>query len=524
MDWAIIKKFAKNGLKDVEESDSSHCMVCLNRLVSDENEMLFCEGCDIGVHQKCYGIERIPKGDYYCDRCSHLRKLQSKNIPDKASDIHCELCPNLHGGIKRTTDNRWVHLACAMWARGAKIESTRQECLVDLSDVSIITVEEADKGMGQRCEFCAKKEGYLLGCSRGKDSDRPCARKFHFLCGWFAGAFVHCKTKKGVANGKGYEGYPAKLDMDIMCLTHSEHERSRGHDEQFKLRRRYRMQKDLDPCKRQREQGSRRRPPQACLYCKQVTEKPSLCRQGHVLTAAYGAKADASNWRSKTDSGYVEVMLPGASWQKIHSNQKCSSCSDIRVCALAYGHNVRGLDAFLHGIATGEIKPTNATAMKQTPESALSTAKGRSKRAREDEGQADLESTVKRLEHKAMKDSEYIMTLKVENVEKQVEVDETSKTLSMVREQRAKLIAVGQSFLRMLQEEGLPGHAVAEKQRELAAVREELRTKREQAARRQEELEDIIRRQEEEMKKLEEEKKKLERWKEGVLNAVWKAL
>ena len=31
---------------------------------------------------------------------------------------HCELCPNLGGVFKRTDNNRWVHLLCALYTPG----------------------------------------------------------------------------------------------------------------------------------------------------------------------------------------------------------------------------------------------------------------------------------------------------------------------------------------------------------------------------------------------------------------------
>ena len=31
-------------------------------------------------------------------------------------NIKCCLCPLYHGGLKPTTDGRWVHFCCALWA------------------------------------------------------------------------------------------------------------------------------------------------------------------------------------------------------------------------------------------------------------------------------------------------------------------------------------------------------------------------------------------------------------------------
>jgi hypothetical protein len=52
----------------------SVCDVCLEGDWTDDNQIVFCEGkrCPgIAVHQRCYGILRIPEGDlpWLCDVC-----------------------------------------------------------------------------------------------------------------------------------------------------------------------------------------------------------------------------------------------------------------------------------------------------------------------------------------------------------------------------------------------------------------------------------------------------------------------
>ena len=97
------------------------------------NRIVYCDGCNAAVHQACYGVAEIPEGDFYCDRCRAVQDMangQNQNEddmglgvdeepfdPDNARDaIKCCLCPCYHGGIKPTTDGRWVHLCCAVWA------------------------------------------------------------------------------------------------------------------------------------------------------------------------------------------------------------------------------------------------------------------------------------------------------------------------------------------------------------------------------------------------------------------------
>jgi hypothetical protein len=51
------------------EDDDTVCCVCFNGEVDDDNQIVICSGCDIGVHQYCYGVMAIPKDDWYCAPC-----------------------------------------------------------------------------------------------------------------------------------------------------------------------------------------------------------------------------------------------------------------------------------------------------------------------------------------------------------------------------------------------------------------------------------------------------------------------
>ncbi|KAK3954622.1 origin recognition complex subunit 4 C-terminus-domain-containing protein [Pseudoneurospora amorphoporcata] len=54
--------------------DDEVCVICSNPDTRKGNQIVFCDGCDKAVHQKCYGIPRLPKGDWYCKECLELGK------------------------------------------------------------------------------------------------------------------------------------------------------------------------------------------------------------------------------------------------------------------------------------------------------------------------------------------------------------------------------------------------------------------------------------------------------------------
>ena len=53
-------------LKDVlagrTEDEEAMCAVCSGGLSIAPNLIVFCERCDVAVHQQCYGVDDIPAG------------------------------------------------------------------------------------------------------------------------------------------------------------------------------------------------------------------------------------------------------------------------------------------------------------------------------------------------------------------------------------------------------------------------------------------------------------------------------
>lgn len=66
--------------------------------------MVFCDCCNICVHQACYGITSIPSGSWLCRTCNLGLRPE------------CVLCPNKNGAMKSTrSGQKWAHVSCALW-------------------------------------------------------------------------------------------------------------------------------------------------------------------------------------------------------------------------------------------------------------------------------------------------------------------------------------------------------------------------------------------------------------------------
>jgi hypothetical protein len=44
------------------EDEEALCAVCGDGSAAEGNEIVFCERCDLAVHQDCYGLAHIPEG------------------------------------------------------------------------------------------------------------------------------------------------------------------------------------------------------------------------------------------------------------------------------------------------------------------------------------------------------------------------------------------------------------------------------------------------------------------------------
>lgn len=88
-----------------EEDMNAHCIICYDGEVTLSNQIVFCEGCNVAVHQECYGVPVVPEGDWYCRVCESGR-----------TEVKCALCPIKKGAFVPTVQpDQWVHVSCAKW-------------------------------------------------------------------------------------------------------------------------------------------------------------------------------------------------------------------------------------------------------------------------------------------------------------------------------------------------------------------------------------------------------------------------
>ncbi|XP_074490731.1 lysine-specific demethylase 4B isoform X1 [Sebastes fasciatus] len=135
--------------------------------------LLCCTSCHMQAHASCYGVKPESVSEpWMCSRCA-----------TRAWTVECCLC-NLRGGaLKTTTDNRWVHVICAIAVPEARFVNAIEREPVDVS-----AVPETRKNL--KCVFC---HGETTNQNRGaciQCSYENCATSFHVTCAQLAGVVM----------------------------------------------------------------------------------------------------------------------------------------------------------------------------------------------------------------------------------------------------------------------------------------------------------------------------------------------
>lgn len=156
-----------------DEPDSK-CAICDDGDCENANAIIFCDGCDLAVHQECYGVPFIPEGQWFCRKCKEI----GRGTPT------CVFCPNVDGAFKQTNTLRWSHLLCAIWI--PEVTIANQTFMEPITDI-----DKVPKGRWKlQCYICHQRMGACIQCG-----NKNCFQAFHVTCARRAHLFLKMKSQ-----------------------------------------------------------------------------------------------------------------------------------------------------------------------------------------------------------------------------------------------------------------------------------------------------------------------------------------
>lgn len=185
---------AVNGEPGSGEEPDSKCAICDDGDCENANAIVFCDGCDLAVHQECYGVPYIPEGQWLCRKCQLVGNARPS----------CIFCPNEGGAFKQTNNSKWAHLLCATWIPEVTIGNP--SLMEPITDVEKVPNSRWKLG----CYICKQDMGASIQCSDGR-----CYEPFHLTCARQAGLYLKMKI------GGGQNTLMDSSQLRAYCHKHS---------------------------------------------------------------------------------------------------------------------------------------------------------------------------------------------------------------------------------------------------------------------------------------------------------------
>ncbi|XP_037829942.1 lysine-specific demethylase 4A isoform X2 [Kryptolebias marmoratus] len=134
--------------------------------------LISCSQCSVRVHTSCYGVDPASVNkEWKCSRCKA-----------NAMTENCCLCLLRGGALQKTTNDKWVHVLCAVAVLEARFVNVTERNPVDLSGIPL-------QRFKLKCYYCKKRmkkaSGCCVQCSHGR-----CPTAYHPTCAQAAGVLM----------------------------------------------------------------------------------------------------------------------------------------------------------------------------------------------------------------------------------------------------------------------------------------------------------------------------------------------
>lgn len=216
--------------QQIEQEENAVCDVCYDGESTGENRIIFCDSCNVSVHQQCYGIEKVPSEDYFCHACAYSRRVKIEksesdlgNLAKQPQSVYCEVCPQRKGAFIETYDiaskkkegsknlSKWVHVVCAKWHGFRFVDKNTGEPVVYGDIVEDVTdLKNHFRFNDIQCSLCLGMRGCYIKCKVEK-----CEKYMHVTCARSSGL---CN----VNHGNNHLGTVETEDVwTLTCPDHS---------------------------------------------------------------------------------------------------------------------------------------------------------------------------------------------------------------------------------------------------------------------------------------------------------------
>nr|CAD7453194.1 unnamed protein product [Timema tahoe] len=276
--WEKVQTIVKTeeGL-GIEYDENVICDVCRSPDSEEGNEMVFCDCCNICVHQACYGITAIPPGSWLCRTCSLGQRPE------------CVLCPNKGGAMKCTrSGQKWAHVSCALWIPEVSIGCVeRMEPITKISSIP-------QSRWALICVLCRERVGACIQCSV-----KTCKTAYHVTC-----AFKHGLEMRAIIEDENADD---GVKLRSYCQKHSvtskkERSDSASEDEDSKRKKR----KDMTSEEKNQARAAKLQEIEA-EFDKHVSVKDVT---QHVDVDPEGIHFIYNYWKLKRKTGFNKPLLP----------------------------------------------------------------------------------------------------------------------------------------------------------------------------------------------------------------------